>query len=52
MLGLWLFDVSHNVDSIIECVLAVVDEYSLTDKVFSIPLDNASINTKANVDLY
>ena len=47
ILGLRLIDVSHNADNIAERVFAVVSDYGLNDKVFSITLDNASANTKA-----
>ena len=47
ILGLRLIDVSHNHENIAERVLTCIDEYGLTDKVFSITLDNASANTKA-----
>ncbi|WVZ90206.1 hypothetical protein U9M48_036529 [Paspalum notatum var. saurae] len=41
-----LIDVSHSGVNISERINAVVQEYALTDKVFSITLDNASANTK------
>ena len=47
ILGLRLIDVSHNHENIAECVLTCIDEYGLTDKVFSITLDNISANTKS-----
>ncbi|BAH93429.1 Os06g0258800 [Oryza sativa Japonica Group] len=47
ILGLVLIDVKHTAENISERVLSVVEEYGLTDKVFSITLDNASSNTKA-----
>ncbi|WVZ61919.1 hypothetical protein U9M48_011726 [Paspalum notatum var. saurae] len=47
ILAMRLIDVSHSGVNISECINAVVQEYALTDKVFSITLDNASANTKA-----
>ncbi|CAN6309858.1 unnamed protein product [Urochloa humidicola] len=47
ILGMRLIDVSHNSDNIAERVSNVVAEYGLTDKIFSVTLDNASANTKA-----
>ena len=47
ILGLVLIDVSHNAENISERVLSVVQEYGLTNKIFSITLDNASANSKA-----
>ena len=46
-MGLVLIDVKHTAENISKRVLSVVEEYGLTDKVFSITLDNASSNTKA-----
>ena len=42
-----LIDVSHNGDNIAERVLAVLEEFGLTEKVVSVTLDNASANTSA-----
>jgi hypothetical protein len=47
IIGLRLIDVSHNVDNIVERITAVISEYALTDKIFSITLYNASANTVA-----
>ncbi|RLM86695.1 hypothetical protein C2845_PM04G22770 [Panicum miliaceum] len=47
IIGLRLINVSHNGDNIAECVLAVLQEFGLTDKVVSLTLDNASANTSA-----
>jgi len=47
ILAMRLIDVSHSGVNISERINAVVQEYALTDKVFSITLDNASANTKA-----
>ena len=42
-----LIDVSHNGDNIAERVLAVLEEFGVTEKVVSVTLDNASANTSA-----
>jgi len=42
-----LIDVSHNGNNIAEHVLAVLEEFGLTEKVVSVTLDNASANTSA-----
>ena len=42
-----LIDCSHSSNNIAERIHAVVNEYELTEKVFSINLDNASANTRA-----
>ena len=47
MLGLRLIDVSHSGENIVERVLAVLDDFGLTEKVVSVTLDNASANTSA-----
>ena len=47
ILALKLIDVSHSARNIAERVLAVCEDYGISDKVFSITLDNASANTKA-----
>jgi len=47
ILEMRLIDVSHNGDNIAERVLAVLEEFGLTEKVVSVTLDNASANTSA-----
>ena len=47
ILGLRLIDVSHSGENIAEHVLAVLDEFGLTEKVVYVTLDNASANTSA-----
>jgi hypothetical protein len=47
LIGLHLIDVSHFGSNIAECVGNVLDKWSLTDKIFSFTLDNASANTSA-----
>ena len=47
ILGLRLIDVSQSGENIAERVLAVLDEFGLTEKVVSVTLDNASANTTA-----
>jgi hypothetical protein len=47
VIGFRLIDESHSSDNIAERVYAVLDEYGLTAKVFSVTLDNASSNNKA-----
>jgi hypothetical protein len=47
LIGLRLIDVSHSGSNIAECVGNVLDELSLTDKIFSFTLDNASANASA-----
>jgi hypothetical protein len=42
-----LIDCSHSSNNIAERIYVVVQEYRLSDKVFSITLDNASANTRA-----
>jgi hypothetical protein len=44
LIGLRLIDVSHSDSNNAECVDNVLDEWSLTDKIFSFTLDNASAN--------
>jgi hypothetical protein len=39
--------VSHSGENIIERMLAVLEEYALTDKVFAVTLDNTSANSNA-----
>lgn len=47
IIGLRLIDVSHSGENIAERMLAVLEEYALTDKVFAVTLDNASANSNA-----
>jgi len=47
IIGFRLIDESHSGDNIADRVSAVLDDYGLTAKVFSVTLDNASSNTKA-----
>ena len=47
IIGFRLIDESHSGDNIAERVSAVLDDYGLTAKVFSVTLYNASSNTKA-----
>ena len=47
VLGLRLIDVSHNADNIAERIKAVLTEYGILNKVFSVTLDNASANKNA-----
>jgi len=47
LIGLRLIDVSHSGSNIAERVGIVLDEWSLTDKIFSFTLDNASSNASA-----
>ena len=47
VIGFRLIDESHSGDNIVERVYAVLEEYGLTAKVFSVTLDNASSNNKA-----
>ena len=47
VLGLRLIDCSHSGQNIAERVAIVLAEYGLTEKVFSVTLDNASSNVKA-----
>ena len=51
VIGLRLIEVKHTGENIAERIAAVVDEFGLTDKVFSITLDNASSNFKAMNEL-
>jgi hypothetical protein len=44
LIGLHLIDVCHYGSNIAECVDIVLDDWSLTDKIFSFTLDNASAN--------
>src|SRR6266511_4292516 len=47
LIGLRLIDVSHSGSNIAKRVGMVLDEWSLTDKIFSFTLDNASSNASA-----
>jgi hypothetical protein len=47
VLGLRLIDVSHSAENIVERVGNVLNDYGILHKVFSITLDNASVNNKA-----
>ena len=47
VLGLRLIDVSHNAENIAERVASILAEYDILNKVFSVTLDNASINKEA-----
>jgi hypothetical protein len=47
LIGLRLIDISHSGSNIVERVGNVLDEWSLTDKIFSFTLDNASTNASA-----
>jgi hypothetical protein len=43
LLGLKPIDVAHTGTNIVQCVV-MVDDYGITNKIFSIVLDNASYN--------
>jgi hypothetical protein len=47
LIGLHFIDVSHSGSNIAECVGNALDEWSLTDKIFSFTLDNALANANA-----
>ena len=47
VIGLRLIEVKHSGENIAEIIVAVVEEYYLIDKIFSVTLDNASSNAKA-----
>jgi hypothetical protein len=47
VIGLRLIDVSYNAENIAERITSVLADYGLTDKVFSVILDNAAANTRA-----
>ncbi|WVZ69805.1 hypothetical protein U9M48_018534 [Paspalum notatum var. saurae] len=47
LLGLRLIDGKHSGGNIANLVATVIDDYALTDKVFAITLDNASLNNTA-----
>jgi len=44
---LWLIEVSHSGVNIVECIVVVVEEYGVVNKIFFVTLDNASSNTSA-----
>jgi hypothetical protein len=46
IIAMRLIDVSHTAVNIASCIEIVIDEFGLTDKTFSITLDNASANSK------
>ena len=45
IIGLTLIESSHPCENIVECIIKVIEEFELSDKIFSITLDNASANT-------
>jgi len=47
VIGLRLIEVSHSGENIASRIAAVVEEYGLIDKIFSVTLDNASFNARA-----
>jgi hypothetical protein len=47
IIAMRLIDVSHTAVNIASRIETVIDEFGLTDKTFSITLDNASANSKA-----
>jgi len=47
IIGLMLIDVSHSGEDIAERLLAMLEEYVVVNKVFSITLDNTFANTNA-----
>jgi hypothetical protein len=47
IIGLGLVGVSHNAKNIVERIACVVVDFGLTNKVFSVTLDNAATNTRA-----
>jgi hypothetical protein len=47
VIGMRLIDVSHSGPNIAERVQTVIEEFKLTNKVFSVTLDNASANSNA-----
>jgi hypothetical protein len=51
VVGTRLIDCSHTGISIVECIMQVISEYSMSSKVFSITLDNASTNACAMTEL-
>jgi hypothetical protein len=51
LLGLRLIDCSHSGSNIAERIGFVLDEWKLTDKIFSFTLDNASANANAMTSL-
>jgi hypothetical protein len=51
MVGFRLIEVEHNTENIAENVAGVIEEFGMTDKVFSVTLYNAFSNSKAMSDL-
>ena len=47
VIGLRLIEVKHSGENIAERIAAVVEEYCLIDKIFSVTLDNTSSNARA-----
>jgi hypothetical protein len=47
VVGLRLIDVSHSGENIADRIASVVEEFGLIDNVFSVSLDNASLNSRA-----
>jgi len=47
IIGLTLIESSHTGENIVECIIKVIEEFELSEKIFSITLDNASANTSA-----
>jgi hypothetical protein len=51
LIGLRLIDVCHSGSNIVERVGIVLDDWSLTDKIFSFTHDNVSANASAMIFL-
>ena len=47
IIGLTLIESSHTGENIAKCISKVIEEFELSEKIFSITLDNASANTSA-----
>jgi hypothetical protein len=47
VIGLRLIEVRYTSENIVERIVVVVGEFCLVDKIFSVTLDNASLNSKA-----
>ena len=47
IIGFKLIDVAHTAENIANSICKVVEDFGLTDKIFTITLDNASANTSA-----
>ena len=47
IIDLKLIDVAHTGDNIANCIIKVVEDFGLTDKIFSITLDNAASYSRA-----